>query len=118
MGFKKAKIEIYKCADKYCGKIVWLRDPYYKDGTEKRDTNNPNESLQNRPAMGMNILTDFEYDEDLEWEGGKIYDPEEGKTYCCVINMDKDNNKILKVRGYVGFPLIGRTGFWDRSVLD
>ena len=45
---KDAKIEIFKCGDRYCGKIVWLKNPDYpqdsKDGvpgTPKLDHNNP-----------------------------------------------------------------------------
>jgi len=117
-GEEKAKVEIYKCGDKYCGKLVWLRDPNYDDGTAKHDKNNPDESLQQRRILGLNILTDFEYDEDLEWEDGEIYDPDNGKLYSCVINLDEDDHKILNVRGYVGISLFGRTDVWTRSSLN
>jgi uncharacterized protein (DUF2147 family) len=117
-GNEKAKVQVYKCGDKYCGKIVWLKEPFYEDGKAKHDKNNPDEKLQSRPTMGMNLLTDFEYDDDLEWEDGEIYDPEEGKTYSCVINMDEDDKKILNVRGYIGFSFIGRTDSWTRSEVN
>ena len=122
-GSKKAKVDIYKCGDKYCGKIVWLRDPHYEDGTPKRDKHNPDESKQKKLIIGSNILTGFEYDCDedehdcAEWDDGEIYDPDNGKTYSCVINM-QDNKKILDVRGYVGFALLGRTEEWLKSSLD
>jgi len=116
-GNEKAKVKIYKCADKYCGKLIWLREPLEEDGTKKRDDHNPEEKLQNRLILGMNILTGFEYDEDLEWDDGEIYDPENGKTYSCVINM-ADDKKVLDVRGYIGFSFIGRSDVWVRSELN
>jgi len=111
-------VEVYKCKDKYCGKIVWLKTPLEEDGREKLDDENPDEALRKQPILGLNLLVDFEYDDDLEWEDGEIYDPEEGKTYSCVINMDEDDHKILNVRGYIGFSFIGRTDVWTRSSLD
>ena len=117
-GTKKGKVEIYKCGNKYCGKLVWLKEPTYEDGSPKRDKKNPDEKLQGRLLMGMNILTGFEYDEDLEWEDGEIYDPESGKTYSCLMYIDEDDKGKLCVRGYIGFSLIGRTEFWVRSSLD
>ncbi len=117
-GNGKAKVKIYDCDGKYCGKIVWLKNPYEDDGSEKLDKENPDDKLKKRPILGLHLLTDFEYDEDLEWEDGEIYDPESGKTYSCVINMDEENPNSLDVRGYIGFSLIGRTDVWTRSKLN
>ena len=116
-GSKKAKVNIVKCKDHYCGVIVWLRDPYYEDGSVKRDKKNEDESLRGREVMGINILEGFVYDGDLEWEDGEIYDPDNGKTYSCVMNLIPEKN-ILEVRGYIGISLIGRTEEWIRSSLD
>jgi len=110
-------VKIYKCQDLYCGKIVWLRDPYYEDGTVKIDKKNSDESLQSRAVLGINILEGFVYNGELEWEDGEIYDPDNGKTYSCVINLNTEEN-ILEVRGYIGFSWIGRTEEWIKSSLD
>ena len=59
---KDSKIEIYKCGDKFCGKIIWLEEPNEEDGTPKIDDENPDEALQSRSIMGLNILIDFVYD--------------------------------------------------------
>ena len=40
-GPKDAHIEIYKCGDKFCGKIVFLSEPNEVDGTPKIDDENP-----------------------------------------------------------------------------
>ena len=41
VGSGKARVKIEKYGDKYMGKIVWLREPKYPDGTAKVDKNNP-----------------------------------------------------------------------------
>jgi uncharacterized protein (DUF2147 family) len=112
-GSRESRIEIYKCADKYCGKIVWLNEPNYEDGKPKVDKNNPDAKLKSRPIMGMPLMKDFEYDSKNVWEDGEIYDPKSGKTYSC--KMTLTDNDRLEVRGYVGISLIGRTDVWTRA---
>jgi uncharacterized protein (DUF2147 family) len=46
------------------------------------------------------------------WVGGSIYDPATGNTYTCHLALDGDDR--LRVRGYVGIPLLGRTTTWTR----
>lgn len=108
---KKAKFEIYKCGEKLCGKIVWLRDPL-RDGKPKTDMNNPDKKLQTRPTLGMVFMQGFEYDGDNKWDDGTIYDPESGKTYSCYMKMESQNK--MEVKGYIGFSLIGRSQEWTR----
>ncbi len=112
-GSKESRIEIYKCADKYCGKIVWLKEPNTEDGKPKVDKNNPDEKQRNRPIEGLVLMKDFSYDSDNVWEEGEIYDPKSGKTYSC--KMTLKSNGELEVRGYVGISLIGRTDVWTRA---
>jgi uncharacterized protein (DUF2147 family) len=59
------------------------------------------------------MLKDFKFDGNDEWKGGDIYDPESGKTYRSYMYL-KDSN-TLKVRGYVGISLLGRTETWTRT---
>ncbi|MBW1731571.1 MAG: DUF2147 domain-containing protein [Deltaproteobacteria bacterium] len=108
----KSLVEIYKCGDGYCGKIVWLREPFDKEGKEKLDVHNTDESKRNRKLLGLQIINGFKHKGDNRWEGGKIYDPEKGKTYKCKARLEGDN---LKLRGYIGFSLIGRTTTWRRK---
>ena len=112
-GNKDAKVEIYKNGDKYDGKIVWLLNPLNEEGKPKVDKENPEEELQTRPILGLELLKDFEYDEDLEWEDGEIYDPKSGKTYSCNMELLEDGD-TLEVRGYIGISLLGRTQTWVR----
>ncbi len=105
-------VEIYKCGDAYCGKIVWLKEPLDKEGKEKTDINNPDESLRSRKLMGLQILEGLKYKGNNEYKGGKIYDPKKGKTYKCKARLEGGK---LKLRGYIGFSLIGRTSTWTRK---
>jgi len=110
-GKEPAKIQIYKSGEKFYGKIVWLEIPT-ENGKPKVDINNPDKTKRNNPVIGLVILTGFKFDGDDEWKSGDIYDPESGKTYSSYLFL-KDKN-TLKVRGYVGISLFGRTETWSR----
>ncbi|NBC83185.1 MAG: DUF2147 domain-containing protein [Bacteroidetes bacterium] len=111
---KESVIEIYSKNGKFYGKVVWMEEPHNEDGTIKRDKENPNAKLRNRPLKGLEIMKGLEYDAaDHEWLDGEIYDPENGKTYSCQAEL-KGNDK-LALRGYVGVSLIGRTTEWTRK---
>lgn len=112
---KDAHIQVYKKSGKYYGKIIWLLEPLDEDnGKPKVDDDNEDESLRTRPILGLMLLQNFEFDEKDEWEKGKIYDPNNGKTYSCYIEFKDETKDLLKVRGYIGFAMIGRTTYWTR----
>jgi len=115
---KDSHVEIYKVGNKFFGKIIWLQDPIDSiTGKPKLDDKNENPSLRNRPVMGLKLLKNFVFDGDNEWENGTIYDPKKGKTYSCYIKFPNENNKNrIKIRGYIGFSLLGRTVYWTRVV--
>jgi uncharacterized protein (DUF2147 family) len=107
-------IQIYKNGDKYQGKITWLKEPNDpKTGNPKTDINHPDEKNHSRPVLGLVNMWGFKYTDKNEWTGGKIYDPKNGKTYSCKIAMESNN--VIKVRGYIGVSLIGRTDTWTRQ---
>ncbi|MDI1235371.1 MAG: DUF2147 domain-containing protein [bacterium] len=115
-GDSRSKIKIEKIGSKYFGKIVWLKEP--NDPATKQpklDKNNPDTALRNNPLKGNRILKDFIYVGKKEWGSGSIYDPKNGKTYKCVINMKDDNT--IDIRGYIGIKAIGRTDTWKRVIL-
>ena len=68
--------------------------------------------LKNKPVMQMVILNNLKFNEEY-WTGGTILDPENGKTYKCNIYMDSTDE--LKLRGYIGAPLFGRSQRWIRA---
>lgn len=99
-----AQVEIYKSGDKLNGKIVWLAQ-----GPETKDKHNPDEKLQSRKLMGVNILSGLSKSKN-KWEGGKIYNPKNGKSYKCSIWLEGEQ---LKVRGYIG--VFYETQTWKRK---
>jgi uncharacterized protein (DUF2147 family) len=111
-GEKPAKVQVYRTGDQFVGKIVWLQFPV-ENGKPKMDDKNPEETKRSQPLVGLVIMNSFKFDNDDEWNGGKIYDPQNGKTYSCYLSL-KDKN-TLKVRGYIGISLIGRTDYWTRT---
>lgn len=115
VGSGKARVKIFAYGEKFAGKIVWLKEPNYPEGGPKVDRNNPDESLRTKPLLGFTNLTGFEAKGNGKYEGGTIYDPENGSTYNCVIEMTDDNT--LEVRGYIGVALFGRTDVWKRVAL-
>ena len=68
---------------------------------------------KNQPIEGMVILWGVKQDGD-EWDGGKILDPKNGKTYKVKLKM-LENGAKLDVHGYIGFSLIGRSQVWERQ---
>ena len=111
-GKEPAKIQIYKSGEKFYGKIIWLKNPT-ENGKPRMDGNNPDKEKRSNPIIGLMMLTGFKFDGDDEWKGGDIYDPESGKTYSSYMYLT--NMNTLKVRGYVGISLLGRTETWTRT---
>lgn len=108
----EAIVEIYRCGELYCGRIVWLKESTNPDGTDKLDTENPEPSKRDRPIIGLVMVWDFRYQGNGRWEDGRIYDPDNGKTYSCKMKLEGDK---LNVRGYIGLSLFGRTTVWTRK---
>lgn len=68
--------------------------------------------LRNKPIKGLLFMWGLERDGD-EWSGGRILDPENGKIYRCSVKVVGSGMR-LKVRGYIGVSIIGRTQYWER----
>jgi Uncharacterized protein conserved in bacteria len=102
---KDGKIEIYKKNNKYYGKIVWGKNP-------RKDVNNPDPNLRDKDLIGLDFLTDFNYNkDDKEWVNGRIYDPKNGKIYKAYMWLENNN---LKVKGYIGVSFLGRSELFER----
>lgn len=112
-GDDNARMYIYKQNGEYYGKLTELKQPNNPDGTPKRDVNNPDEEKRDRLMDGLVIMRGFEYDGDWEWEDGNIYDPRSGNDYSCEMWLEDRNT--LKVRGYLGVSLLGRTETFIRD---
>jgi uncharacterized protein (DUF2147 family) len=113
-------VEVTKKDGEYFGTIVWLEeavyppdDPIGTPGEPKVDYFNPDPDLRDVPVVGLEIFKDFVYKGDGVWHKGTIYDPNNGKTYKCKMRFG-ETDKVLKVRGYIGVSMIGRTTIWTR----
>lgn len=107
-----AQVEVSDCGGDLCGRVMWLRSPFDENGCELRDRYNPDPALRERPVVGVQILAGLEASGDHVWTGGEIYDPASGNTYHCTLSFEDENR--LRLRGYIGVPLFGRTTTWIR----
>lgn len=106
-GKETSVIEVFQKDKKIYGKIVEIID------AEKRDKlcnlcPNPD---KNKPILGLTIIKGLVKDDD-EYNDGQILDPKSGKLYNCYIKLDGKDK--LKVRGFIGLSLLGRTQYWYR----
>jgi uncharacterized protein (DUF2147 family) len=80
------------------------------------DDRNPDPALRGRKLEGLVIMSGFEYLGDGRWENGTVYDPNSGKTDRCTLTQLDDDT--LKIRGYIGVSLFGRSETWTRDEPD
>lgn len=69
---------------------------------------------KDKPVIGMTILWGLKKTGDREYEGGQVLDPAKGKIYKSKLTVSEDGKK-LRMRGFIGFALIGRTQTWVRE---
>lgn len=107
-GQKKSEVLLYQENGKLYGKILKLLLPADKGKLCKECKGDD----QNKPIEGLIIVNDLIF-EDESWEDGTILDPKSGKVYDCYLTLEDENN--LKVRGFLGFSILGRTQKWTRK---
>jgi len=110
----EAHIELAPCGDELCGTIVWLDEPLLPAGVSSKDVNNPDPALRDHDVLGLRILKGVSSTPNKHgfFRGGRIYDPESGRTYRCTLSMSDDDR--LRMKGYIGIPLFGRSTYWSR----
>lgn len=94
----KVTVRIAPCGSSLCGAIVGLAKPLNKEGQPKVDRKNPNESLRNRPLMGLTILANMIPAGENKWKG-TIYNADDGRTYSSYMKL---SGSAMKVKGCVG----------------
>lgn len=102
-----AVIQIAQCAEGLCLNIVALSPGDHPH----TDVHNPDEKLRGRTLCGLRVGQDFTQTDALHADGGHIYDPRSGRTYSGSMTAQGDT---LKLRGYLGIQLLGRTETWTR----
>lgn len=106
---KRAAVKIERCGDSICGSLAWIIE-----GGMTTDSKNPDKSLRDKPLCGMKILYGFKNNpkNTKVWESGNIYKADEGDVYNATVSVISDTT--LRLRGYVGMPLFGKTQDWTR----
>lgn len=100
-------VEIYEKDGKVYGKVIEILNPKDKD----KKCVNCGGSDKNKPILGLTVIKGLTKEGD-EYTNGKILDPKSGKLYKCYIATEGADK--LKVRGYIGVAVIGRTQYWYR----
>lgn len=106
-GLDKSHVELKEVDGKLQGKIIKLLAAAEGDKCLECDGDK-----KNAPLVGMEIIWNLKNKKGT-YDGGKILDPKTGKEYKCKITLGEDPDE-LKVRGYIGFSLMGRTQTWYR----
>lgn len=94
----KVTVQVADCGAALCATVVGLRKPRDEDGQIKRDKQNPDPGLRQRPVMGLTILNNMRPAGEGRWSG-TIYNPDDGNTYSSRIQLV--GHSTLKVSGCV-----------------
>jgi uncharacterized protein (DUF2147 family) len=110
-GKPKALVRIAESNGEFKGTIEKLFRPADQDQNPK--CTKCEDARKDQPIIGMTILTGMRKEDD-EYTGGRILDPNNGKVYKSKMSL-ADDGKKLKLRGYIGVPMLGRTQVWLRE---
>lgn len=105
-------IEIGRCGENRCGKVIWLKQPNGPDGLPLRDYRNSDPKLQSRFVCGLQVVTGFQKQSDGSWDGGSVYVSDMGSSYSG--RADVLSPTQVKVTGYVGIPFFGESEVWTK----
>ncbi|MDN3643684.1 DUF2147 domain-containing protein [Lutimonas halocynthiae] len=100
-------VEIYSIDDRLYVKIVEILPDEHKDDL----CNNCEGPFKGKPILGMVILEGAELKDGI-WQGAKVLNAKNGKRYGCHISLVAPD--LLKIRGFVGYPIFGKTLYWTR----
>ncbi|MFA9191446.1 DUF2147 domain-containing protein [Flavobacterium sp. FZUC8N2.13] len=106
-GEPKSIVEIYEKSGKIYGKVIEILDMVHKNDFCTACSGED----ASKPILGLIVIKGLTQD-GKEYNSGKILDPKNGKLYQCFITLE--GNDKLKVRGYIGISLLGRTQYWQR----
>lgn len=99
-------VEIYESKGKIYGRVTDLLIPSDRNKTCSKCDG----ADKDKPVMGLVVIKGLTRSDDVY--KGRILDPKHGRIYQCTLQLE--NKDKLKVRGYVGISLLGRTQYWHR----
>lgn len=106
-GEAKSIVEVFSKSGKIYAKVVEVLDLAHKNSLCQKCAGED----KNKPILGLTIIKGLSKD-GSEYNSGEILDPKNGKLYKCALSLESKDK--LKVRGYIGFSLLGRTQYWHR----
>lgn len=106
-GKAKSIVEIYEKSGRIYGKVIEILEEEHR----KKVCSNCSGEDKNKPILGMIVIKGLTKDGNV-YTRGKILDPKNGKLYKCYITLESKDK--LKVRGFIGISLFGRTQYWYR----
>jgi uncharacterized protein (DUF2147 family) len=106
-GEAKSVVEVFSKSGKIYAKVVEVLDLVHKNSLCQKCAGED----KNQPILGLIIIKGLSKD-GSEYNSGEILEPKSGKLYKCVLSLESKDK--LKVRGYIGFSLLGRTQYWHR----
>jgi uncharacterized protein (DUF2147 family) len=95
----RGAVEITKCGNQLCGRLVWLKDAQHA-----------------KQVCGIQIIGDVKPMANGVWDGGWIYDPEKDEKYS--VELTPMGPQALKVMGYMGTKWLSETYMWKRAPAD
>ena len=95
----RGAVEITKCGNQLCGRLVWLKDAEHA-----------------KQVCGIQILGDVKPIANGVWDNGWIYDPERDSKFSVELTLVGE--KALKVVGYMGTKWLSETMMWKRAPTD
>jgi uncharacterized protein (DUF2147 family) len=100
-------IQIEECSTGICLRLLSLGSK----APSTTDLHNTDAALRGRLLCNLEIGSHFDLSDATHATGGMLYDPKSGRTYRGTMVVEGDT---LKLRGYVGAPIFGRTESWRR----
>jgi uncharacterized protein (DUF2147 family) len=102
-----AAIQIFDCSGLLCGRIIWLEKARDTAGRLASDDKNPDGVFRQRPLCGLTVLQGLQPAGLDHWNGGSLYNPDDGKTYR--VSAELRSADVFVARIYLGMPLFGET---------
>lgn len=80
----KSQMELYKCGENLCGKLVKTSD---NQGTDQK---NPRAELRSRPILNLMVIEGAKKSATNQWKGG-LYNRTDGQTYAGTLTVTTPN---------------------------
>jgi uncharacterized protein (DUF2147 family) len=108
-GKPRSLVRVYESEGKLFARIEQSLVP----GDEARTCTKCPGERKDQPLMGLEFMRGMTF-ADGAYRGGDILDPDSGSIYRCTFRL-VDGGTRLRVRGFLGVSLFGRSQTWERE---